>query len=34
MLTDEMADYQHHNGELDYVAEYADMTDFMLNRPD
>jgi hypothetical protein len=30
MLTDEIADYQFYNGELDYVAEYADLTAFML----
>jgi hypothetical protein len=31
MLVDEIADYQHYAGDLDYVAEYADLTDFMLN---
>ncbi len=31
MLADEIADYQHYAGDLDYVAEYADLTDFMLN---
>ena len=34
MLADEIADYKHFCGELDYVTEYANLTAFMLNEED